>query len=156
MVIQHGLFEDLRHRAAFLGGAQQFGRAMNVVGAHHDVHVRGLLTHEFTVFLGQTASHDDLATFASFFPRLQPSERAVQLVVGVLTDTARVQHHHVRFGFYFSVLHTVGLKKSRDSLGIVRIHLAAEGTHVELAVEHEKSLPTHEFVTLVGDGSPTD
>jgi len=27
---------------------------------------------------------------------------------------------------------------------------------VELTVKHKKSLPTHEFVTLVGDGSPTD
>ena len=50
---------------------------------------------ELAVLLGEAAGHDDLAAVALVLPGLQVAEVAVQLVVGVLTDAARVEHDDV-------------------------------------------------------------
>ena len=111
------------------GLVEQLGGAVDVVRAHHDVDVAGPRAHEVTVLLGEAAGHDDLATVALRLPRLQVAEVAVQLVVGVLADAARVQHDDVGVGLRRGGDHPVGLEESGDALGVVLVHLAPERAH---------------------------
>ncbi len=57
------------------------------------------------------------------------AEVAVQLVVGVLANAARVQHDHVGLGLGRGGDHPVGLEQPGDALGVVLVHLAAERAH---------------------------
>src|SRR5660397_48551 len=65
--------------------------------------------------------------------RLRPSEVSVELVVGVLTDAARVEDDDVGLLQVGRRLHPVGHQEAGDALGIVLVHLAAEGADVESA-----------------------
>src|SRR3954453_14021654 len=59
------------------------------------------------------------------------AEMAIELVVGVLPDAAGVEHPH---GRRFQIVRrdqSVGRQHAGDPLGIVFVHLAAEGTDVE-------------------------
>ena len=89
------LLEDLDQRALVPGPFEEGGRVGKVVRAEHDVDVPGALRDQLAVLLGQTASHRDLQVGPRCLERLQPAELAVELVVGVLTDAAGVEHHHV-------------------------------------------------------------
>ena len=108
---------------------EQLGGAVDVVRAHHDVDVAGLWRDDVAVLLGEAAGHDDLAAVALRLPRLQVAEVAVQLVVGVLADAARVQHDDVGVGLGRRGDHPVGLEQSGDALGVVLVHLTAERAH---------------------------
>ena len=68
---------------------------MNVVRAHHHINVAGLLGDQFLILLSKTSCHDDLAAVLLALPRLQVAQVAIQLVVGVLSDAARVEHHDI-------------------------------------------------------------
>ena len=63
--------------------------------------------HAVLVLLRQAAGHDDLAAVLLALPRLQVPEVAVQLVVGVLADAARVEDDHV------GVVLGVGARRAR-------------------------------------------
>ena len=121
---------------------------MNVVRSHDDINVAGLLSDEFLVLLSKTTSHDNLATVLLALPGLQMPQVAVQLVVGVLSDTARVEHHNIGLRLRFGAHETISFKEARDPLGIVIIHLASHGAHdvtalgVGSRVGHAHRLPT--------------
>src|SRR4029079_5193713 len=65
--------------------------------------------------------------------RLQVAEMAIQLVVGVLADAARVQHHDVGRLEIRRTFHALGFEHARDAFRVVLVHLAAEGAHEEPA-----------------------
>ena len=50
----------------------------------------------------------------------------VELVVGVLTDAASVEHHHIGIVGRVGAAHPVGLQQTGDALGVVLVHLAPE------------------------------
>jgi hypothetical protein len=128
MVVDHRFLEDLDQRAsAALGLAQQLGRAVDVVRPHHDVDVAGLGGDELAVFLGKAARHDYLTTLASVLPGPEVAEVAVELVVGVLADAARVEHDDVGIVLRFGADQPVGLEQAGDALGVVLVHLAPVG-----------------------------
>ena len=58
---------------------------------------------------------------------------AVELVVGVLADAARVEHDDVGGREIVGRLHALGREQARDALGVVLVHLAPEGAHEEPA-----------------------
>ena len=87
----------------------------------------GALAHDVAILLGEAARHDDLAPVARGLPRLQVAEVAVELVVGVLADAARVEHDHVGVGLVGGRHQTVGLEQPGDALGVVLVHLAPVG-----------------------------
>ena len=68
---------------------------------------------------------------------------AVQLVVGVLPDAARVQHDDVSVGEIAGGDQTVGLEETGDALGIVLVHLAAERPH-DVATRIDSVRLTHD------------
>ena len=102
---------------------------MHVVGAEHDVDVTGPLAHDVAVLLGQAAGHDDLAAVPLGLPRLEVAEVAVELVVGVLADAARVEHDDVGVVEVAGRDQPVGLEQAGDALGVVLVHLAPERAH---------------------------
>ena len=59
--------------------------------------------------------------------RRQVAEVAVQLVVGVLADRARVEHHDVGVGAVGGPPVSGGLQQPGQPFGVVHIHLAAVG-----------------------------
>ncbi len=137
LVVEHCLVEDLGDRAAVTSLGDQFGRSMHVVRAEHDVDVRRLGAHQIAILLRQATGHDDLATVALFLPRLQPTERAVQLVVGVLADAACVEHDDVGVGLVGDRDIAVVFHQAGDSLGIVLVHLTPEGVD-DVAAGHRQ------------------
>ena len=127
------LLEDLDHRALEASPLEQGRRVGQVVGAEHDVDVTGPLHDELAVLLGQAPAHRDLQVGALLLQRLEPPELAVELVVGVLTDAARVEHDDVGRLDVVGGLHALGREQPGDALGVVLVHLAAERAHVEAA-----------------------
>ena len=129
MVVEHGGIEDLGDLPVRPRVLNELRSAVDVVRAEHDVHPRGLLGDDVAILLRQTPGHDDLATVGLGLPLLQPAEAAVQLVVGVLTNAARVQHDHISVVLGLHRHHAVGLEHASDALGVVLVHLAPEGAH---------------------------
>ena len=96
VVVGRGLLEDLDDRPA--GGpllAEQLGGPTDVVGAEHHVDVGRPLDDEVAVLLGQAPADHDLQVGAIGLERLELPEVAVELVVGVLADAARVEDDDV-------------------------------------------------------------
>ncbi len=127
------LLEDLDHRALEAGPFEQGRRVAQVVGAEHDVDVTGPLHDELAVLLGQAPAHRDLQVGALLLQRLEPPQLAVELVVGVLTDAARVEHDDIGRLDVVGGLHALGREQPGDALGVVLVHLTAERAHVEAA-----------------------
>jgi hypothetical protein len=94
---------------------------------HHDVDPRSLLLDRALILLGQTPGDHDPQVGVLRLQRLQVSEVAVELVVRVLADRARVQHDHARVPDVLGRAHTVRLEHASDPLGVVLVHLAPEG-----------------------------
>ena len=130
MVVEDGLVEDLGDRPAGAGVVEQVHRPVDVVGAEDDVHVRRLLADELLVLLGQAAGHHDLQLGAGVLLALQVAEVAVQLVVGVLPDAARVEDDDVGVVRRGSRAQPVGLQQTGEAFGVVLVHLAPEGAQV--------------------------
>ncbi len=127
------LLEDLDHRALEASPLEQRRRVGQVVGAEHDVDVARPLDDELAVLLGQAPAHRDLQVGTLLLQRLQAAEVAVELVVGVLTDAARVEHDDVGRLDVVGGLHALGREQPGDALGVVLVHLTAERAHVEAA-----------------------
>ena len=108
---------------------------MDVVRAEHDVDVRRPVADDLAVLLGQASRHHDLATVALALPRLEVTEVAVELVVGVLTDAARVEHDDVGVVLGAAAHEPVGLEQAGDAFRVVLVHLAPVGAH-EVAPRH--------------------
>ena len=129
MVIEHCFFQNFGQRSINSGGLEKFGGAVHIVCSHHNVNPRCTLLHDVAIFLGQAARDHDLTTFARVFPTLEHSEIAVQLIVGVFTNTARIQHNDIGVVLVFNGPQTVGVEQTGDSLRIVVVHLAPKGAH---------------------------
>ena len=85
------------------------------------------------VLLGQAPADRDLQAGPSLLQRLEAPEVAVELVVGVLTDAARVEDDDVGRLEVVGRLHALGREQPGDALRVVLVHLAPVGAHVEAA-----------------------
>ena len=86
---------EIDHRPAIASLSKQLGSPTHVVGAEHHVDVAGLLADELAILLGQAAGDRDLHVGLGVLEPLEVTQLAVELVVGVLTDAARVEHDDV-------------------------------------------------------------
>ena len=100
---------------------------MDVVRAQHHIHVRRALADRVPILLGQATGDDDLATFLLRLPRLQVAEVAVEPVVRVLPDAARVEHDHIGVGLIVHLDEPLVVEQPRDALGVVLVHLTPVG-----------------------------
>ena len=128
------LLEDLDDRARRRTGlVEERRRRGQVVGAEHDVDVAGALDDQLAVLLREAAADRDLEVGTARLQRLEVPEVAVELVVGVLPDAAGVEHDDVGGLDIVGRLHALCGEQARDALGVVLVHLAPEGAHVEAA-----------------------
>ena len=142
-VVGVGAVEDLDERPA--RGAllvQQVGGAVHVVGAEHDVDVGRPLDDARTILLGEAPADDDLEVGVAVFQGLEVAEVAVELVVGVLADTARVEDHHVGVLDVVGSHHALGFEQPRHPFGVVLVHLAPVGAYHVAASGHVVHRPT--------------
>ena len=123
-------FEDLQLRLVVVPRAlQQRRQGTDVVGAEDGVHPRRLLQDGLAVLLRQAAAHGDLHARVGCLDRGQHAQVAVQLVVGVLPDRAGVEHDDVgQLAGGGDV--ACRLEHPGHPLGIVHVHLAAEGAYL--------------------------
>jgi hypothetical protein len=108
---------------------QQLDGPTDVVGAEHHVDERRPLLDRGLVLLGEAPGDGDLHAGPRPLQRLQLTEVAVQLVVGVLPDAARVEDDHVGAVDVGHLRQPVGLEQAGDALGVVHVHLAPVGAH---------------------------
>jgi hypothetical protein len=135
VVVDHGGVEDLGEWPPGARLGDQLSGAVDVVRAEHDVDVRRPVADDLAILLRQASRHHDLAPVALALPRLEVAEIAVELVVGVLADAARVEHDDVGVVLRSRRYEPVGLEQPRDALGVVLVHLAPVGAH-EIAPRH--------------------
>ena len=151
MVVHDCFFENLSDRAMFSGICKKLVGAVHVVRPHHHIDPRGTSLDNVFVLLRQATTHDDATTVLGVFPCLEVAQGAVQLVVGVLTNTAGVQHHDIGIGIIVCPRHSIGLQEACDSFGVVFVHLTPKGanyiglwalaTHAVEATEPQRTTP---------------
>jgi hypothetical protein len=107
-------------------------------GAEHDVDMRRPLDDEVTVLLGEAAADHDLQVGTALLQGLELAEVAVQLVVGVLTDAAGVEHDDIGIVQARGGAQPVCFQQAGDALGIMLVHLAPEGAHHVGLVGHRR------------------
>jgi hypothetical protein len=129
------LLEDLDDRPLFTRPGEQAGCVAQVVGAEHDVDVARTRHDRVTVLLREAATDGDLQVGAELLERLERPEMAVELLVRVLPDAARVQDDDIGVLEAAGRFHPVGGEHPGDALGIVLVHLAAVGPD-EVAAGH--------------------
>ena len=78
------------------------------------------------ILLSQATTDGDLHVGPAVLGRLQLSEVAVELVVGVLPDAAGVEHDDVSIVQVGGRHHAVSLEEAGQLFGIVLVHLASE------------------------------
>ena len=128
---------------------QQLDGSVHVVRANNHIDMSGTSSDGVAIFLRQAPAHDDFHVGAFFFDVLESAEVSVELVVGVLTNTTGVEHHHVG-GFIGLRQHQpIGLEEPGDTFGIVLVHLtpigadgiAAGSSFLRRRRSHEPNLP---------------
>ena len=106
---------------------EQLDRSMDVVSAEHDIDMTGPIADRVTILLGKTTPDSDLQTRLQLFEPLEMTQCAVQLVVSVFPDAARVEDDHIGIGLGVDTDETIGFEQPGDSLRIVLVHLTPEG-----------------------------
>ena len=128
-VLADGRFEDLNRRPMLGGVFEQLNGAVHVVRAKHHVHVTGPFDDRATVLLRQTPADRDLKIRPFGLERLQMTELAVQLVVCILADAARVEHNHIGLVEAIGPRHSVRFKQTREALRVMLVHLTPVGAN---------------------------
>ena len=127
VVVRVGRVEDLSDRAGLPSLGDEGRGSVHVVRPEHDIDVRRPLANQVAVLLGQATGNHDLQIGPRLLHRLEMTQVAVELVVGVLTDAAGVEHDHIGVVEALGRLQPVGLEQTRDPFGVVFVHLAPEG-----------------------------
>ena len=123
-------FEDLELGLVVVPGPLEQGRqGAHVVGAEDDVDPRRLLEDDGLVLLGEAAADGDLHALVLALGAGEVAEGAVELVVGVLAHGAGVDDDDVGLSAVGADV-AGGFERSAEPLGVVHVHLAAEGAHL--------------------------
>ena len=99
---------------------------------HYHVDPSGSIEYASSIFLRQTTGYGNLHTRILSFRSREVSERSVELVISVLSDAARVKHHHIRRFKVFRWLHAISHKHAGETLRVMLVHLTTKGTNVKL------------------------
>ncbi|CAB4602333.1 unannotated protein [freshwater metagenome] len=116
---------------------------MDVVGSNHNIDVARSLRDLLAVFLRQATADNNFHVRARFFEGLKPTKMAIELVVGILTNTAGIEHHNIGRFIGIGEHQAVGFEQARDAFRIVLVHLTpigADGIAAGL-ISHRHRLP---------------
>ena len=120
--------------AVHAGVVDQRGNLRKLPGAHDQIHVRGPVKNQRLIFLGHAAHHADDLPRPAFFAVLQPPQLAVDFVLGMLADAARVEQHGVGFADVRRQFVALFAERPHDQFAVQHIHLAADGFDIELKI----------------------
>ena len=82
----------------------QFGELCKLASAAHNIYVRSAAENEFLVLLGHAAEDAENLFGMLFHVAAQPTEGAIDFVLGVLADAACVEENHVGVGRFIRQL----------------------------------------------------
>ena len=123
-------FEDLELGLAVVARAlEQARQRPHVVRAEDDVDPWGLVEHGLLVHLREAAADGDLHAVLAALDGCQVPERAVELAGRVVAHRAGVDDHDVGLFAGLGADVARALERARQPLGVVHVHLAAEGAH---------------------------
>ncbi|CAB4347007.1 unannotated protein [freshwater metagenome] len=100
---------------------------MDVVGSNHNIDVARSLRDLLAVFLRQATADNNFHVRARFFECFKPPKMAIELVVGILTNTTGVEHHDIGVLIGIGEHQAVGFEQARDAFRIVLVHLTPIG-----------------------------
>ena len=129
VVVGDGGLEDLGQRTVLPAGLEQLGGAVDVVGAEHEIDVGRPLPDALLVLLGEAPGHHDLHARVAVLHGLEVPEGAVELVVRVLPDAARVEDHDIGLFQVVGRFHPIRIEQPGDPLRVVLVHLTPERPH---------------------------
>ncbi len=98
---------------------------MQLARTAENVHLRHLLQQIVTVTLSHAPDYGNDLFGAAYAGRLELPQPGIDLVLGVLTNAARIDDHEVRRLHLFRQLETAQQQLADDQLAIQRVHLAA-------------------------------
>ncbi len=101
----------------------------DIMGAEDGVDPGRPLHDLVPVFLGQATADGDLQSGPLLFERPELAEVAIKPVVGVLPYAAGVENNDVGVLDALRRDHSFGFEQAGQALGVVLVHLAAEGAH---------------------------
>ncbi len=117
-----------------LGGGDHPGQAMNGLGPEHQIHIGGPLADALALLLRHAAPHADEGSRAGFLDGAPSAELGEHLLLGLLPHRAGVEQEDVGLFRPLGDLHAQSLAQQiHHSGGVVLVHLAAEGTDVQLS-----------------------
>ena len=128
-------------------GAEPLAQVGDRARAECNVHLRIKLEDPLALRLGIAPTHGDHGVRIALLARPRLREVRGEPLVGLLADRARVEDEHVRFVRRGRLAEAELLEHALDPLGVVSVHLAAEGrdvvalVHMGLAGFAEASLP---------------
>ena len=131
-----GLLADVELRPVRLGAAEQVEQLGQGVGADHDVDPRGALADRRAVHLGEAPRDHDPHPRVPLLQRPEVPEIAVQAVVRLLADRARVEHDDRGVRSVLGRDVAVRGEQPGDPLRVVLVHLAPEGAEEVAPIRH--------------------
>ena len=110
------------------GALEEGWQCRHIVGAEDGIHPRCVVKDSVLILLRKATAHGNLHAWVVLLRLLQCAQRAVQALVGVFADCARIKDDEIRLRGLVCGRVASFLKQARDALRIVHIHLAAEGS----------------------------
>src|SRR5262249_34850054 len=124
-------------RAAELELREQAGELRNIVRTEHQIDLRQALDELFALLLSDATRNGDQQVLLGLLQEAQAADLAAQFLLRLFSHTAGVEQHEIRV---FGRIHLRVAGRAQDladPLGIVQVHLAAEGD--ERVTLHEKT-----------------
>ena len=110
------------------GALEKGGQRCHIVGSEDRIHPRHIVEDGVLILLCKATAHGDLHARMVLLRLLQCAQRAVEALVGIFADSARVKDDEIRLRGLVCGRVASFLQQTGNALGIVHIHLAAEGS----------------------------
>src|SRR5215210_3293668 len=117
-------------RHARPAGAEPVPEVVNRSRAERDVDERIQAEETLSLRLGVAPPDGDDLVGVPLLQRARLREMSGEPLIGLLADGARVEDQHVRVLLRLRLAESELFEHALDALGVVRVHLAAEGRHV--------------------------
>ena len=109
----------------------QLRHLVQLAWTYDQIDVRGPPENQSLIFLSHAAQHADDLVRMMLLGVLEPAQGAVDLVFGMLPDTAGIEQDRIGVARVVGQLVAVFAQAGHDKLAVEHVHLAADGFDVE-------------------------